>query len=58
MHDPALLSARDCVMQVVPSIGLTYALYALLVQDWGIGGIRSFTHLNQQDEADLAADAA
>lgn len=41
--------------QVVPSIGLTYALYALIVQDWGIGGVRGFTHLDQQDEAALAA---
>ena len=54
----AWLLARYFVVQVVPSIGLTYALYALLVQDWGIGGIRSFTHLNQQDEAALAADAS
>ena len=43
-------------VQVGPSIGATYALYALMVQDWGIGGLRSFSHLNKQDEAALAAE--
>ncbi len=45
-------------LQVGPSIGATYAFYALLVQDWGIGGLRSFSHLNKQDEAALAAETA
>ena len=40
--------------QVGPSIGATYAIYALLVQKWGIGGIRGFSHLAQDDEAALA----
>ena len=42
-------------LQVVPSIGATYWIYALLVQQWGIGGIRSFPHGSQDEEPTAAA---
>ena len=46
---------ESCNVKVGPSIGATYGLYALLVQDWGVGGIRAFSHT--EDEADLAASS-
>ena len=53
MRKPQDKHLTDNFAQVGPSIGATYGLYALLVQDWGVGGIRSFSH--SQDEAALAA---
>ena len=32
------------MLQVAPSIGATYGLYALFSKQWGMGGIRQYPH--------------